>query len=98
MKIEIKTYQREIMNKSITRTGLNVIKNHGAGFSTAILPPGYEGEVPEGYLVFRPYSNAVHMALRPVAEPGTTMEGRVAYAKTQKVYRLSEASNPPETH
>jgi hypothetical protein len=37
MKIEIKTYQIEIMNKSLIRAGLNVIKIHGAGFSTAIL-------------------------------------------------------------
>lgn len=69
----------------------------GNGGKFLLLPPGYEGEVPEGYLVFRPYSYAVHIALRPVAEPGATMADQVAYAKTLKVYGLSEASNPPET-
>jgi len=70
----------------------------GKGGKFLLLPPGYEGEVPDGYLVFRPYSYAVHIALRPVAEPGGTMEDQVAYAKTLKVYHLSEASNPPETN
>lgn len=70
----------------------------GNGGKFLFLPPGYEGEVPEGYLVFRPYTHAVHMCLRPVAEPGGTMEDQVAYAKTLKVHRLSEAANPPETN
>ena len=70
----------------------------GKGGKFLLLPPGYEGEVPEGYLVFRPYTYAVHIAFRPVAEPGGTMEDQVAYAKTLKVYHLSEASNPPETN
>jgi len=70
----------------------------GNGGKFLLLPPGYEGDVPEGYLVFRPYTYAVHMALRPVAEPGGTMEEQVAYAKALKVYRLSEAANPPATN
>ena len=69
----------------------------GKGGKFLLLPPGYEGEIPEGYLVYRPYTHAVHMILRPVALPGATMEDQVAYAKTLKVYHLSEAANPPET-
>jgi hypothetical protein len=71
--------------------------DEGKGGKYLFLPPGYEGEVPEGYLVFRPYTYAVYAALRPVAEKGATNEDQVAYAKTLKVYRLSEASNPPPT-
>jgi len=48
--------------------------------------------------VFRPYTYAVHAALRPVAEKGATIEDQVAYAKMLKVYRLSAASNPPSTN
>ena len=70
----------------------------GNGGKFLLLPPGYEGEVPEGYLVFRPYTHAVHMILRPVALPGATMEDQVAYAKTLNVYRLSDAANPPEAN
>jgi len=69
----------------------------GKGGKYLLLPPGYEGKVPEGYFVFRPNTYAVHAALRPVAEPGGTLADQVAYAKTLKVYRLSEASNPPPT-
>ncbi len=70
----------------------------GKGGKYLFLPPGYEGEVPEGYLVFRPYTYAVYTALRPVAEKGATIEDQVAYARTLKVYPLSEAGNPPPTN
>lgn len=70
----------------------------GKGGKYLFLPPGYEGKVPEGYLVFRPSTYAVYAALRPVAEKGAGIEDQVAYARTLKVYRLSEASNPPETN
>jgi len=70
----------------------------GKGGKYLLLPPGYKGKVPKGYFVFRPNTYAVHVGLRPVAEPGGTMEDQVAYAKTLKVYRLSEASNPPPTN
>lgn len=48
--------------------------DEGKGGKFLFLPPGYEGEVPEGYLVFRPYTYAVYVGLRPVAEKGATME------------------------
>lgn len=70
--------------------------DEGKGGKFLFLPPGYKGDVPEGYLVFRPYTHAVHMILRPVALPGATMEDQVAYAKTLNVYRLSDAANPPQ--
>jgi hypothetical protein len=70
----------------------------GKGGKYLLLPPGYEGKVPEGYLVFRPNTYAVYAALRPVAEKGATIEDQVAYAKTLKVYRLSKAANPPQTN
>lgn len=70
----------------------------GKGGKYLFLPPGYEGEVPEGCLVFRPYTYAVYMALRPVAEKGARIEDLAAYAKTLKVYRLSKASNPSPTN
>ena len=72
--------------------------DEGEGGKYLFLPPGYEGEVPEGYLIFRPYTYAVYAALRPVAEKGATIEDQVAYAKTLKVYRLSEAASPPGTN
>jgi len=69
----------------------------GKGAKYLFLPPGYEGEVPDGYLVYRPKTFGVHFAFRPVARNGGTHADQAAYAKTMKVYRLSQAENPPET-
>ena len=69
----------------------------GKGGKYLFLPPDYKGEVPDGYLVYRPRSYGVHFAFRPVAKNGGTNEDQVALAKQLKVYRLSQAANPPET-
>ena len=41
----------------------------GKGGKYLFVPPGYEGTVPDGYLVFRPDTYAVPVALRPVSLP-----------------------------
>ena len=69
----------------------------GKGGKYLFLPPDYKGVVPNGYLVQRPYSYGVHFAFRPVAKNGGTNEDQVALAKKVKVYRLSQAANPPKT-
>jgi hypothetical protein len=67
----------------------------GKGGKYLLLPPGYTGTVPQGYLVYRPHTYVTNVALRPVARPGGTLEESVAYAKTLRAYSLAEASNPP---
>jgi len=69
----------------------------GKGGKYLFLPPDYKGEVPGGYLVYRPRSYGVHFAFRPVAKKGGTNEDQVTLAKQVKVYRLSQAANPPKT-
>ncbi|NGX41931.1 MAG: hypothetical protein K940chlam7_00205 [Chlamydiae bacterium] len=69
----------------------------GKGGKYLFLPPDYKGDVPDGYLVYRPYSYGVHFAFRPVAKNGGTNEDQVALARSLKVYRLSQAANPPKT-
>lgn len=69
----------------------------GKGGKYLFLPPDYSGKVPEGYLVYHPLTYSVNFAFRPVAKDGGTSEDQSNYAKTLKVYRLSEASNPPQT-
>ena len=69
----------------------------GEGGKYLFVPPGYQGEIPEnGYLVYYPKTYGVHFAFRPVARNGGTHEDQANYARTLKVYRLSEADNPPE--
>ncbi len=69
----------------------------GAGGRYLLLPPDYDGAVPAGYLVYRPQTYGVHFAFRPVAKNGGTHADQAAYAQTLKVYRLSQAGNPPPT-
>ncbi len=67
----------------------------GRGGKYLFLPPGYKGDVPDGYLVYRPDTYTLPVALRPVARNGGTLEDAVAYAKSLRAYLLKEADNPP---
>ena len=69
----------------------------GKGGKYLFLPPGYNGDVPDGYLVYRPNTYSVNFAFRPVSKNGGTLEEAVAYGKRLKTYKLSEAENPPKT-
>ena len=69
----------------------------GKGGKYLFLPPGYDGKVPDGYLVYRPLTYSVNFAFRPIAKNGGTSEDQSAYVKTMKIYRLSEAAKPPKT-
>ena len=69
----------------------------GKGAKYLFLPPGYQGEVPDGYLVYRPGTYGVHLAFRPVAKNGGTAADQAAYAQTLKAYPLAQAANPPKT-
>lgn len=71
--------------------------DQGKGGKYLFLPPGYQGEMPDGYLVYRPNTFGVHLAFRPVAKNGGTLADQAAYAQTLKVYPLSQAANPPKT-
>ncbi|MEP4076312.1 DUF1254 domain-containing protein [Haloferula sp.] len=63
------------------------------------LPPGYEGDVPEGYTVLRPKTNRVWVFLRK--SPKSKAEEDVAAAVKDvkgklKVYKLADAAKQPE--
>ncbi len=72
-------------------------EDKGKGGKYLFLPPGYTGAVPEGYLVYRPNTYALEVAFRPVPKNGGTIEEVVEYGKSLKIYKLSEAANPPKT-
>lgn len=69
----------------------------GKGAKYLFLPPGYDREVPDGYLVYRPKSFSLYLGFRPVSEKGGTLQEAVAYAKRLKVYPLRTAAKPPPT-
>ena len=70
----------------------------GKGGRYLFLPPGFTGTVTAGYMVQRPATFHIYVALRPVAINGGTLEQAVEYAKLLKAYPLSQAQNPPPGH
>jgi hypothetical protein len=58
-----------------------------------VLPPGHEGNVPEGYHVGRSNSNRVLIAIRSLPQNGD-VPGAMDALRTIKIYPLSTAANP----
>jgi len=70
--------------------------DRGKGGKYLFLPPGYKGEVPDGYFVMRPGSFSVWVAWRSFLVDGDPKPGVDLVKKATKIYRLSEAANPAE--
>lgn len=68
----------------------------GEGGKYLLLPPGYEGEVPEGYFVVRPTTFSVWVPWRTFLENGDPKPGVDRVKKFLKIYPLSQAANPPK--
>jgi hypothetical protein len=67
----------------------------GKGGKYLVLPPGYEGEVPEGYFVVRPPSYRVWVFMRVSIANG--LDAAVKIAKDGlRVYPLSKRDSPPK--
>ena len=69
-------------------------EDEGKGGKFLFLPPGYDGEVPEGYIVSRPETYHTYMALRPVAIGDGKLADAVEYSKRLRVYPLDQADDP----
>ncbi len=72
--------------------------NEGRGDRIVILPPGYTGEVPEGYLVARPKTNQIFSITRLSIKEGMTEEKALGLYRQVQTYRLADAaSSKPKT-
>lgn len=71
----------------------------GAGGKYLILPPGYDGDVPEGYLPLQSDMYQGYGLLRSLLKgrSASDVAASVAYGERIRLYPLSEASNPPQT-
>jgi hypothetical protein len=67
--------------------------NKGRGDRILILPPGYTGEVPEGYLVARPKTNQIFSITRLSIKEGMTEEKALGLYRQVQTYRLADAAN-----
>jgi hypothetical protein len=79
-------------NEDIGITG----PDKGKGGKYLLLPPGFKGTVPEGYFVVRPGSFSVWAGWRSFLVDGDPKPGVDAVKKLTKIYRLSQADNPPK--
>jgi hypothetical protein len=70
--------------------------DRGEGGKYIILPPGYTGEVPDGYFVVRPSTYGNWFVFRAFVVDGSTKPGVESVKKHLKVYRLADAANPPD--
>ena len=64
----------------------------GAGGKFLVLPPGFEGEVPEGYFVIRSPTYSVAYLVRGFQSEGKTDQA-VSLIKQTKIYPLASASS-----
>jgi hypothetical protein len=71
----------------------------GKGGKYLLLPPGYTGEIPQGYFPLRSETFGGMALLRSdlVSHSDPDVAKSVAYGKRAKVYPLSQAANPPPT-
>ena len=67
----------------------------GKGGKYLVLPPGYKGQIPEGYFVVRPSTYGNWMPFRSFLVDGSTKPGVASVKKNLKVYQLADAANPP---
>ncbi len=69
--------------------------DRGKGGKYLLLPPQYEGDVPDGYFIVRPKTHCVWLFMRGSIANG--LETAVKNIKDNlKVYPLSQMDNPPE--
>jgi hypothetical protein len=69
----------------------------GKGGKYLVLPPNFQGEVPDGYTVVRPATYNTMTLLRSILDSGSAADLKAGNDLVQqvKVYPLSQAANPP---
>ena len=70
--------------------------DRGKGGKYLILPPGYEGEVPEGYFSVESPTYVNWLPLRGFLKDGKTDAAVDMWTKGLKIYPLSKKDNPPK--
>jgi hypothetical protein len=68
----------------------------GQGGNYLVLPPGYDGEVPEGYFVVKPRTYDVWVFMRASIAKGMEVASKNV-KDNLRVYPLAKKSNPPKT-
>jgi hypothetical protein len=75
----------------------NAGPDKGKGGKFLFLPPGYTGDVPEGYFVYRSATYGNWFATRGFVVNGDTKPAVENFKKHLRIYPLAQAAKPPET-
>jgi hypothetical protein len=75
----------------------NVGPDKGQGGKYLVVPPGYKGEVPEGYFVARSRTYNLWLMGRGFKVDGDLKPGVESIKENLRIYPLAQAKNPPET-
>lgn len=67
----------------------------GKGGKYLILPPGYEGDVPQGYFVAKSRTYVNWLPLRGFLQDGKTDAAVKMWTEGLKIYPLADVANPP---
>lgn len=59
-------------------------------------PPGYEGDIPQGYIHVPSPNYRIALAFRSIVAPGKTQNDAFKYAQKLRLYYLSDAKSPPK--
>jgi len=70
--------------------------DQGKGGRYLFLPPGYEGDVPNGFFVVPMATYNIFVALRNIPLGDATFAEASEYSKKINAYPLSQADNPPD--
>lgn len=106
MVIEIPRADEGVINGSVMDCWQSAIEDvgpagvdKGEGGRYAVLPPGYTGELPDGFIPMPSDTFAGFALLRSILRGGSEADiaQAVAYGKRVKLYPLSQASAPATT-
>ena len=75
----------------------NAGRDKGQGGKYLVLPPGYNGEVPEGYFVTRSRTYNLWLMGRGFAVNGDIKPAVESIRKNLRIYPLTQTKNPPGT-
>jgi len=75
----------------------NAGRDKGQGGKYLVLPPGYNGEVPEGYFVTRSRTYNLWLMGRGFPVNGDIKPAVESIRKNLRIYPLTQSKNPPET-
>jgi hypothetical protein len=77
-------------------TDLGIVgPDKGKGGKYIVLPPNYQGEIPDGYFVIKMKTYEGFLGWRNFAVKGDFAPGIENIKKTARIYPLSQAANPP---